>query len=171
MSNTPLAHLRAILVLPFNVLVVIPSAIAWFGRAPLALAGAWEPRLWLGLACLAAGLGLMSWTIRRFFRVGGGTLAPWDPTQTLVVLGVYRHVRNPMITGVVLNLVGEALVLGSSAIGLWAALFFAVNAVFIPLFEEPDLERRFGEPYRRYRENVPRWIPRLRPWTPEAPGS
>lgn len=166
MSNTPFAHLRAILILPFNVLGVIPAAIAYFTRGEWALAGPAQLRLWASFACFAGGLGLMAWTIRRFWREGRGTLAPWDPTQRLVVSGVYRHVRNPMITGVVTNLVGEALLLGSAAIGAWAAGFFALNALFIPLFEEPDLERRFGDEYRRYRANVPRWLPRLRPWTP-----
>ena len=108
----------------------------------------------------------MTWTIRRFAREGEGTLAPWDPTQKLVVAGVYRHVRNPMITGVITNLVGETLLFGSAALGIWAALFAAGNALFIPLFEEPGLEARFGEEYRRYRANVPRWIPRRRPWMP-----
>ncbi len=166
MSNTRLAHLRAILILPFNVLVVIPTLIAWLARDPVAVAGVADLRLWGGLACLVAGVGLMAWTIGRFFQEGDGTLAPWDPTQHLVVAGVYRHVRNPMITGVVLNLVGETLVLASPGIGLWAALFFAGNALYIPLVEEPGLEKRFGEDYRRYRAAVPRWLPRLRPWTP-----
>jgi protein-S-isoprenylcysteine O-methyltransferase Ste14 len=107
----------------------------------------------------------MTWTIRRFARDGEGTLAPWDPTQRLVVEGVYRHVRNPMITGVVTNLVGEALLFGSSALAVWALLFALANAIYIPLAEEPGLERRFGADYRRYKAGVPRWIPRVRPWT------
>jgi len=30
--------------------------------------------------------------------------------------------------------------------------------------EEAGLATRFGDDYLRYRENVPRWIPRWRPW-------
>jgi protein-S-isoprenylcysteine O-methyltransferase Ste14 len=71
-----------------------------------------------------------------------------------------------MISGVLFNLAGEALALGSSAIGVWFGIFFLANAVYIPLSEEPGLEERFGDAYRAYRAHVPRWVPRLRPWPP-----
>lgn len=110
----------------------------------------------------------MAWTVSLFARVGGGTLAPWDPTSRLVVLGPYRHVRNPMITGVLAILLGEASLFGSLPLLLWFAAVFAVNAVYLPLVEEPGLRTRFGADYEAYRANVPRWLPRLRPWDPET---
>jgi protein-S-isoprenylcysteine O-methyltransferase Ste14 len=63
-------------------------------------------------------------------------------------------------------LAAEAIGLGSVAIGVWFAIFWTVNAIYIPLGEEPGLARRFGEDYERYRRAVPRWIPRRTPWTP-----
>jgi protein-S-isoprenylcysteine O-methyltransferase Ste14 len=66
----------------------------------------------------------------------------------------------------VLFLFGEAAVLLSPPHAAWAALFLAINGVYIPLVEEPQLVRRFGESYREYARHVPRVIPRLRPWTP-----
>ncbi|MDJ0866888.1 MAG: isoprenylcysteine carboxylmethyltransferase family protein [Myxococcota bacterium] len=158
---------RAVGLLPVNVLVVIPALLLWLTRK-----GRWawagpdprEPALWLALACFAGGLALMVQTIRNFDRLGEGTLAPWDPTRKLVVVGVYRHVRNPMISGVVLNLLGESLLFRSPALGLWCAFFFLGNALYMPLVEEPGLERRFGEDYRRYKRAVPRWVPRRRPY-------
>jgi len=71
-----------------------------------------------------------------------------------------------MITGVCAVLLGEAIVLGSPAILIWFAVFAVINATFIPLAEEPDLVRRFGEDYEEYRRAVPRWIPRSTPWEP-----
>ena len=68
-----------------------------------------------------AGFALWVWTVRLFARIGRGTLAPWDPTERLVVEGPYAHVRNPMITGVLAVLLGEALIFGSTAIAIWAA--------------------------------------------------
>jgi protein-S-isoprenylcysteine O-methyltransferase Ste14 len=86
--------------------------------------------------------------------------------RKLVVEGPYRHVRNPMITGVMSILLGEAVGLGSPPLLIWFALFFTVNAVYMPLVEEPGLARRFGDDYAVYKRNVPRWLPRPRPWTP-----
>ena len=106
----------------------------------------------------------------RHPALGEGTLAPWDETRRLVVRGVYRHVRNPMITGVLCLLLGEASLLGSLPLLGWFALFLLANALYIPLAEERGLERRFGEEYLLYKRNVPRWIPRVRPWN-SPPGA
>lgn len=166
-----LRHARAILLLPGMVLGVIPAAILVYGSYD---GPDWSgaPRvagLVAGALALLLGISLMTLTIRLFARVGEGTLAPWDPTRKLVVEGVYRHVRNPMISGVCSNLLGEALLFASRDLLAWAAFFFALNALFIPLLEEPDLRRRFGADYDEYRRHVPRWIPRRSPW--RGPGS
>ena len=89
-----------------------------------------------------------------------------DPPRELVVRGPYRYVRNPMISGVVFVLFGEALLLLARPHLEWAILFLLINCVYIPLLEEPQLERRFGAAYTEYRRHVRRLIPRLRPWTP-----
>ena len=73
-----------------------------------------------------------------------------------------------MITGMILVLLGEAALFRSWPLLARAAVFAAANLVYIPLVEEPGLERRFGAPYRRYKAKVPRWVPRRRPW--EGPG-
>jgi protein-S-isoprenylcysteine O-methyltransferase Ste14 len=167
----PLRHLVSILVLPSTMAAVIPYLLVssrpratWAGPGPAGLAQAL-----LGGAVLCGGLALVCTTIGQFATRGNGTLAPWDPPTRMVVAGMYRHVRNPMITGVILLIAGEALLLRSASVARWAATFALVNAVYIPLLEEPGLERRFGEAYRVYRRHVPRWIPRATPWTqPDA---
>ena len=154
-----LRHLLAIGLLPGVVGGVIPALIvrgedgiaAW----PLALPGA---------ALIVLGLALMVQTVALFATIGRGTLAPWDPTERLVIRGPYRRVRNPMISGLLCVLAGEALLFGSAALLAWLAFVFALNAVWFPLVEEPGLRRRFGADYEAYRAAVPRWLPRLRPW-------
>jgi protein-S-isoprenylcysteine O-methyltransferase Ste14 len=69
-----------------------------------------------------------------------------------------------MITGVIGMVAGEALFFGSTAIGILATIFFAINHVYFIYSEEPGLEIRFGESYREYKRNVPRWIPRTKPY-------
>ncbi len=158
---------RAIAILPGTVTVIVPAAIL--------LAGPAAPRLGpvlrgasiaTGVAAIVLGLGLMTATIRLLGGEGEGTLAPWDPTRRLVVRGVYRFVRNPMISGVIAVLFGEAALTASTGLCIWLLCFVAANAVYIPLVEERGLERRFGEAYVEYRRNVPRWVPRRTPWTP-----
>ena len=99
----------------------------------------------IGCVFICLGLALMVATIRLFVTVGKGTLAPWNPTQQLVVQGIYRHVRNPMISSVFCILLGEALVAASLQLFQWFLLFVVINAVYIPLFGEPGLVKRFGE--------------------------
>jgi protein-S-isoprenylcysteine O-methyltransferase Ste14 len=156
--------------LPGVVLVLIPGLILWRSREARVGWGLPPPLAWvpvvLGLALSGAGLALMARTIGLFASRGQGTLAPWDPPRRLVVQGVYRHVRNPMISGVLGVLLGESLLLGSAPLFAWFLVAAAVNALYIPLLEEPRLARRFGDDYRRYQAHVPRWLPRRRPWEP-----
>jgi protein-S-isoprenylcysteine O-methyltransferase Ste14 len=162
-------HLRAILLLPGMAAVAVPGMLLYLTGADTF--GLWRshpaaaialPALGGVLICL--GLVLMVATIRLFRTVGEGTLAPWEPPQRLVVRGVYRHVRNPMISGVFLVLLGEAVAAASLPLLGWFALFGAVNLLYIPLAEEPGLSRRFGGEYAAYRRHVPRWVPRLKGW-------
>jgi protein-S-isoprenylcysteine O-methyltransferase Ste14 len=155
-------HLLAIGLLPVTVTAVVPALVLRRGGADVA---AW-PLVIVGVLLIVLGLALVAWTVALFATVGRGTLAPWDPTSRLVVRGPYRHVRNPMISGVLAILLGEAALFGSVPLLLWFAAVFVVNAVYFPLMEEPGLRRRFGEEYDTYRANVPRWLPRLRPWEP-----
>jgi protein-S-isoprenylcysteine O-methyltransferase Ste14 len=120
----------------------------------------------LGVGLIACGVGLVVWTVGLFVREGEGTLAPWDPTAKLVVRGPYRHVRHPMIGGVATILLGEAVLLGSTAVAGWLVAVVTVNAVYLPLVEERGLVRRFGSDYEVYRANVPRFVPRLSAWDP-----
>jgi len=161
-----LRHLLAIALLPFTVTVLVPL---WVARrnGTVALVGDEPVELLIqgiGLAILVVGLVLFVASLRRFATEGKGTLAPWDPPTQFVVRGPYRYVRNPMISGVILVLVAESLLLLSRPHAAWAAAVWVINLVYIPLFEEPQLERRFGEPYREYCAHVRRFLPRLRPY-------
>jgi protein-S-isoprenylcysteine O-methyltransferase Ste14 len=158
----------AILALPFMVTVLIPAAIvAGGGATGWGLDGvARAATIVVGAGLISAGLAVFVWTVRLFARIGRGTLAPWDPPERLVVAGPYRHLRHPMITGVALVLAGETLTLGSTGIAVVLGAFVAINALYLPLVEEPALVRRFGADYERYMASVGRWLPRLRPWEP-----
>ena len=148
-------QLAAVVLLPGTVAVLVPALL--LGDAEHRALAA-RPR-WAG-RCSRSASAMIAWTVALFAGVGRGTLAPWDPPERLVVRGPYRYVRNPMITGVVSVLLGEAALFGSPAVLAWAGFVFALNAVYFPLIEEPDLRSRFGADYDAYAAHTPRWLPR-----------
>jgi protein-S-isoprenylcysteine O-methyltransferase Ste14 len=159
---------RTIIVLPGNVLVFIPAAILWIsgrlGYFPK-FAAADQFFFWVALLAASIGLCLSIWTVTLFMKFSKGTPAPWDPPKKLVIRGPYCYVRNPMIIGVLLILLAEALLFQSWPIAAWMAVFFIGNSIYFPLVEEKSLEKRFGEDYTEYKAYVRRWVPRLRAWT------
>src|SRR5687768_16870153 len=140
-----LRHLFAILVLPFVVVVVVPL---WLLSMP-GNQSPGESRDWAdvllqitGVLLLVIGLALFAWCVTLFAKRGKGTLAPWDPTQRLVAVGPYRHVRNPMITSVALMLAGEAAFVQSVVLAQWLAVFVVFNHLYFLAVEEPGLAHR-----------------------------
>jgi protein-S-isoprenylcysteine O-methyltransferase Ste14 len=104
----------------------------------------------------------------RFVVEGIGTPAPVAPTERLVVGGAYRYVRNPMYLAVAALIVGQALLLGQAGLLAYAAVFGVTVASFVHGYEEPTLARTYGAQYETYRRAVPAWLPRLKPWEPQA---
>ena len=100
----------------------------------------------------------------RFAVQGLGTPAPIAPTQHLVVTGLYRHVRNPMYVSVAAVILGQGALFADGRLVAYGAFFWLACHGFVVVYEEPTLARTFGGEYERYRANVPRWIPRVRPW-------
>jgi len=147
-------------ILPVTVLVLVPL---WIEKDFTIRVGI---NLIFGLILILAGLNVMVVTISSFIRIGKGTLAPWSPTRKLVIRGLYQYVRNPMILGVLTILLGESLCFWSKSILTWAGSFFIINTIYFIIYEEPDLEERFGKEYTEYKRHVSRWIPRLTPYHP-----
>ncbi len=160
-------YVQTIIVLPGTALVFIPVLLVYLTSGTgLAhrLSGLGDLTFWVGLAAGCLGFALSAWSVGLLLKYGDGTPAPWNPPMRFVVRGPYRHVRNPMIIGALLMLAAESLVLRSLPLALWTVVFFAGNVVYFSLSEEKRLEDRFGDSYRLYKANVPRWIPRLSGW-------
>lgn len=158
--------IKAIALLPLVVLVLVPVVVlAVFHGASWSdlLATPVDWRFWVAIPIAGIGIILAGWTMSLFIRFGDGTAAPWDPPQKLVDRGPYRHVRNPMITGAIMILAAEGILIASCPLAVWLAIFTLGNAVYMPFVEERALDKRFGEDYADYKQHVPRWIPRLRP--------
>jgi protein-S-isoprenylcysteine O-methyltransferase Ste14 len=147
-----LRSLLSIAVLPGTVTVVVPRLLARDAASPAGAA-------WLGLVPIGVGIALFTWCVWDFATRGRGTLAPWDAPRELVAGGPYRYVRNPMYVAVLTVLLGEAVLFSSAPIALWLGTFAALAHSFVVLYEEPTLERTFGDSYRAYRQRVRRWLP------------
>lgn len=116
-----------------------------------------------GWVLIAAGVALYLMCAFWGFAVRGkGTPLPLDPPKKLVVEGPYRVVRNPMYWGVGSVVLGEAAIFHSAALAELVAVFVVGVILFVLLFEEPELRRKFGAEYDDYCRRVPRWLPRLR---------
>jgi len=101
------------------------------------------------------------WCVRDFYAIGKGTLAPWDPPRKLVVLGLYRFVRNPMYIGVLGWVAGWSLVDGSPLLAVYTVLLAIGFHLRVIFYEEPTLARQFGNAWPQYRSTVNRWLPKL----------
>lgn len=160
---------KAVLILPGTALVYVPLVIHWFfGGWPFGAAVGTALQWVLAALLTMPALFLAAKAMRLFVHEGEGTPAPWDPPLNFVVSGPYRYVRNPMLCAVILMILAEALALNSLPLLGWAFVFFLLNNVYFVFVEEPGLERRFGDRYLRYKEEVPRWVPRLRPYEPPS---
>ena len=153
-------------------LVVAPGIVA--GLVPWLLTG-WDARdRWpwplrvAGGVLVCAGIAALLEAFVRFVVEGLGTPAPVAPTEHLVVVGLYRFVRNPMYLAVGTIVVGQALLLGRVVLLAYAAVFAAAVVAFVRCYEEPTLTRRYGAEYEAYRRAVPGWWPRRTPWRRDA---
>lgn len=145
-----LASLAASLVLQF---AVLPLPLAFAG-APVH-AAIW--RAALGALIAAFGLALFGLTVAAHRRSGNDP-HPTSPTTVLISSGPYRLSRNPGYLGFALLQTGIALGIGS----LWALGSVVVSVLlahYLAVLPEEDyLQRKFGDPYRQYRDRVRRWL-------------
>ena len=130
---TVLRWLSALLLLPINVLVIIPAILFDLEITDL---NYWT--IWLSIAIGLLGLVLAISCVRLFATLGGGTPAPWDPIGNLIIIGPYRYVRNPMLSGVIIMLFSEALFFRSLPFLLYAILFTVINMVYFPSLKNQD---------------------------------
>ena len=86
---------------------------------------------------------------------------PLEEPNELVIQGFNRYTRNPMMVGLYLMLLGEVLFFGSWALFYFLAFVVMGSTAVIVFVEEPRLEKKFGNDYRKYKKEVSRFIPKL----------
>jgi len=152
-----LKNLVFTVIVPGTVAVYIPIRMA-VGRSAL-LTGSWRWNQFLAVVPLLLGAAIYLRCVWDFGTTGRGTPAPIDAPRQLVVVGLYRYVRNPMYLGVLCVITGWAIFFRSWGILLYGSGLALAVHLFVVFVEEPHLRRRFGESYERYCRAVPRWTP------------
>ena len=152
-------------------LIIAPGIVAgfipwwiskWNVQAPFL---GFVPLRALGALLLVVSVLVLLESFARFALQGVGTPAPVFPTRHLVVNGLYRYVRNPMYLAVASIIFGQAMILGSVSLLAYGVLVWLTFHLFVLAYEEPTLRKTFGTEYDAFCANVPRWVPRLSPWS------
>jgi len=113
-----------------------------------------------GWPLLVLGACVLLWGVRDFYVIGRGTLGPWDPPKRLVIVGLYRFVRNPMYLGLLGWVGGWSLVTGSRTLMTYTVILGLGFHLRVLFYEEPTLARLFPDDWPRYRSRVNRWLPK-----------
>lgn len=161
-TRSLLGSLLFLVLAPGTVGLLVPHLIKL--ATPRAALPGWPLLAVLGAALALFGLAVLLESFLRFALKGRGTPAPVAPTETLVVSGFYRHVRNPMYVAVVSMVLGQGLITARPWTLVYGLALWGVFHAFVVTYEEPTLRRSFPNDYGPFFANVPRWLPRLRPW-------
>ncbi|KUK31952.1 MAG: hypothetical protein XD63_0811 [Thermoanaerobacterales bacterium 50_218] len=116
-----------------------------------------RPYSYLGAVLMLLGFALMTWAADLFHRAGAGFQLNRE-SSVLVTSGPFRFSRNPMYLGMLIWLIGMAVLLGTLITFLFPVLFFLVANFFIIPLEERSMEQQFGDRYLDYKQRVRRWL-------------
>jgi len=148
------------LVIFFGIVVLFVFASLWLDKWLTCLH--FSPPLWstvLAWAIMFAGWFLSFWPVISFFSTRG-TPVPFNPPPKLITSGLYSCVRNPMLLGLFIFMLGLGVLLGSlSLIFIFTPLFVAINVFYIKAIEEKEMEKKFGREYLEYKKRVPMFFP------------
>ena len=140
--------------------VIVPGTVAVY--VPLLLTSN-EP-IGSGISTIASsvilvlGAVIYGWCVWDFATFGRGTPAPIDAPRKLVARGLYRYSRNPMYVGVLTVLLGWVVLFQGVGLVVYALVVALCFHLFVVYYEEPHLQRLFGESYADYRGRVRRWF-------------
>ena len=159
-----------------RLLALIPAGLLFLVLFPYALvvllprldAALNFPHLFLGavniiigglLVTLGAIFGL--WSIIRQMTQAQGTPIPVMATQKLLINGIFKYSRNPMLFGTFCAYLGVAILVGSISSMVAVILFTLLIIAYIKFIEEKELELRFGQEYLDYKTSTPFFFPGL----------
>jgi protein-S-isoprenylcysteine O-methyltransferase Ste14 len=159
---------RAVLTLPVGAILVPALILLTWERPAFASGATATPTFWIGLAAAVGGVTLALWAGGLLIREPHSPSALVDARGRLTVRGPYRYLRNPLVSAGLMLIVAAALICDSQPLAIWLAVYFFINAIYVPRVEERALEQRFGDAWRHYKAHVPRWFPSPLAYEPDA---
>ena len=136
------------------VCLIIMTLLHWLLPVSQLLESAWR---FGAVVVLLAGLLTIIFAARLFHRLET-PIRPFEQPQLLVTQGLFAYSRNPMYLGMVIFLIGYAVILGSLTPWLVIPVFvWLIQERFIKV-EETGLEQAYGDTYRHYQQRVRRWL-------------
>ncbi|MBN1195404.1 MAG: isoprenylcysteine carboxylmethyltransferase family protein [Methanomicrobiaceae archaeon] len=136
------------------VLIAVPVLCHYLIPVMIVIA---PPYSYTGAVVMLAGLGFMMWAARVFGLAGTGFRLR-EGGSVLVTSGPFRYSRNPMYLGMLIWLIGFAVLLGSLVVFVFPVLFFLLAESLLIPQEERRMEQMFGERFTGYRRRVRRWL-------------
>ncbi|MCP4392960.1 MAG: isoprenylcysteine carboxylmethyltransferase family protein [Alphaproteobacteria bacterium] len=109
-----------------------------------------------GGVLIALGFILMLW-VSHIMRLAN-TPHDFQKPKKMLTKGPFKFSRNPMYVGFVLMMFGGAIASNSAfALAAPIMMFAVLDRLFIP-FEQSQMQKRFGNEYKKYKAKVRRWI-------------
>jgi protein-S-isoprenylcysteine O-methyltransferase Ste14 len=149
-------------IIHYLVAIFLGSALICGTRVGLE-ANAWPIPLSPGWGLVLMFLSGLLWVAVIFNLILKGLGAPFAVSLTRVVVTdwAYAWTRNPMVLASLAFLVGLGLWLRSALFLIWLlAVVSPAILMFLKLYEERELEIRFGAEYQRYKARTPMFLPR-----------
>lgn len=155
-------------------IITLPIALLFFGLVVIfVLASIWVDKrflffhfdsswwsLSLAIVLLVLGWLICAWPAIAFFQARG-TPVPFNPPPKLMTTGLYAYIRNPMLLGLFIFLIGLGVLFGSlSLIFIFTPLFILINVLYLKAIEEKEMEKKFGIEYLEYKKDIPMFIPK-----------
>jgi protein-S-isoprenylcysteine O-methyltransferase Ste14 len=154
MKKTSGGYRASARILEFAILIALPILLHYLIPVMILVP---RPYSYLGAVLMLLGLALMTWAAMLFRKVGTSFQLQGE-SSVLVTSGPFRFSRNPMYLGMLIWLMGLAILLGSLVVFVFPFLFFLLaNLLMIPL-EEKSMEQMLGQQFIEYRQRVRRWL-------------
>jgi protein-S-isoprenylcysteine O-methyltransferase Ste14 len=111
----------------------------------------------LGILPLVIGISL-NLIADAAFKKEQTTVKPFEKSAALVVTGVFQISRHPMYLGMVLMLLGIAILMGTLTPSIVVVIFVILIELVFVRTEERMLEQQFGATWLDYKKKVRKWV-------------